>query len=121
MVCTVATVLYWPLNVLVTLDLSVAMDIINLLYWLLAVRLHVMQRGNNTVLAAGCVPACCAQGQQYQYLLLSMCLYGVHRANNTVLSADCVPAWCAQGQQYPIGCWLCAAWCAQGQQYCTGR
>ena len=33
-------------------------------YWLLVVCLHVVHRDSSTVLAAGCVPAWCTQGQQ---------------------------------------------------------
>ena len=102
-----------------------------ILYWLLVVCLHFVHRDSSTTLAAGCVHACCVQGQQYltgywlcasilcigtavPYWLLAVCLHSVHRDSSTILAAGCVPAFCAQGQQYHTGCWLCAG------MVCTG-
>jgi len=81
--------------------------------WLLVVSLHVVHRDSSTVLAAGCVPVWCAQGQQCS-TVCGLCACSVHRDSSTILAAGCVPAWCAQGQQYHIGCWLCAC------MLCTG-
>ena len=96
------------------------------LYWLLIVCLHGVHSGNSTVLAAecagdtgsvscnghnqsfilaaGCAPACYAEGQQYRSgCWLCTCMLCTGTAV-PVLAAEHVPVWCAQGQQYCTVC-----------------
>ena len=119
MVCTATALPYWLLTVClhgVHRDSSTVLYC-TVLYWLPTVCLHGVHRDSSTILAAGCVPAWRAQGQQYRtgcwpcacmvctgttvlYWLLTVCLCGVHRDSSTVL--------------YCTGCRLCVC------MVCTG-